>query len=283
MRTALILTLVVVLAVIVVVAAAGARFDRETAAAVRVLLDGLHRNPQPVIQTSDLITLPPPVRRWLEGSGVVGRSRPSIVKLQQTATMTTAPGGKAMPASAEQYFTLDPPGFVWGVDVTMFGIPVTGRDSYLEGRGGMLIKAAGLWPLVDAHGDAIDQGTLLRFLGELIWFPSAALASYLRWEPIDDDHARVTMTYAGTVASADFTFGPDGRVREMRAQRFYTGDVSPRLETWGDVTTEWKHWGGVLVPSRGEVFWDLKTGRFTYYTWQITNLQYDPTGPALTR
>jgi hypothetical protein len=73
-----------------------------------------------------------------------------------------------------------------------------------------------------------------------------------------------------------FTFEPDGRVSEMRAQRFYTGDGEAKLEPWGDKTTEWKRFDGVLVPSKGEVFWDLKAGRFTYYTWQITDLQYDP-------
>jgi hypothetical protein len=181
-----------------------------------------------------------------------------------------------MDAHAEQHFTLDPPGFVWGVDVTMFGLPVAGRDSYGDGHGAMLIKAAALWPIVDARGHAIDQGTLLRFLGELVWFPSGALERYLRWDAIDDTHARVTMSYGGIAASAVFTFEPDGRVSEMRAQRFYTGDGASKLEPWGDKTTEWKRFDGVLVPSKGEVFWDLKSGRFTYYTWQITDLQYDP-------
>lgn len=251
-----------VVLVALLISAKSASFARETDAAVRELVSSAQPIEQRPVRRQDLDGLPTPVRRWLERSGVIGQPWPRVVSLRQRAHMTTSPGGGAMPALAEQTFTLMPPGFVWGVDVTMYGLPIVGRDSYREGRGAMLIKAAGLVPIVDAHGDAIDQGTLLRFMGELVWFPSAALSPYLRWSALDDTHARLTMTHAGVSASADFEIDAEGHVLEMRAQRFYTGDGPARLTSWGNRCHEWKRLGdtGVLVPSRGEVYWSCRPG-----------------------
>ena len=48
---------------------------------------------------------------------------------------------------------------------------VVGRDKYVNGRGEMLIKILGLLPVVDARGPEMDQGTMLRYLAEMTWFP----------------------------------------------------------------------------------------------------------------
>ena len=73
------------------------------------------------------------------------------------------------------------PEFIWRVRVQMMHVlPVAGRDSYVDGRGRMLIKLGSVVPVVDAADEKIDQGALLRFLGEIVWFPAAALSPYIR-------------------------------------------------------------------------------------------------------
>ena len=55
-----------------------------------------------------------------------------------------------------------------------------------------------LWLVnVDAKGKEIDQGALLRYLGEIVWVPSAALSDYITWEEMDSTTARATMSYEG--------------------------------------------------------------------------------------
>ena len=53
----------------------------------------------------------------------------------------------------------------------------------------MFIKAGGLITVADGTGPTFDQGTALRFLGEIIWFPSAALTRHITWQPIDERRA----------------------------------------------------------------------------------------------
>jgi hypothetical protein len=263
------------------VAIARARFERATADAIATLLAHVSTEPGAVVTSAEVAALPPPVARWLTASGVVDRPRVRTVRLQQRGALRTAPDQAFMPAVAEQVFTTDEPGFVWSVRVTMARlVPVAGRDQYIAGRGHMRIAAASLVPLVDAEGAAIDQGTLLRFLGEIVWFPSAALAPYIRWEPVDAHTARATMSYRGVSASALFSFDEQGRMVRLTAKRYLGGGAGARLEDWTVITHAWGAMNGVTVPTKGVVSWRASGRDFDYYRWEITAIEYDTPGGA---
>lgn len=266
----------VLLAVAVLAAGAQARFDGGTDQAERWLLSRAPAGAGPAVRREELEPLPAPVRRWLEASGVVGRPRARTVHLTQRGFLRTAPEQGWMPAEAQQVFTVDEPGFVWRVKVRMLRvIPVAGRDSYLEGRGRMLIALASLLPLADASDEKIQQGAMLRFLAETVWFPSAALSPYVAWEPIDETSARATMTWRGASASAVFSFDERGRLRELTARRWMGAGEKATLQRWVVPATEWREMDGVAVPVKGEAVWRLKEGDFSYYRWEVTALQYD--------
>jgi hypothetical protein len=266
----------ILIALAVVLGWADARFQRDDRAAlVRLWRDARAANSHPVT-VEDLAVLPAPVQRWLTASGVVGKPAARTVWLRQRGGLRTSPGGRSWAAQAEQDFTIDEPGFVWRVRLSMYQVPIAGRDSYLAGHGAMRIAAASLIPVVDATGPEIDQGTLLRFLGEIVWFPSAALAPYLRWEPIDDASARATMTYRGVTASARFSFDDEGRMMRLSAQRYMADGTGARLRPWSVIATDWRVMDGVVVPTRGSAVWNLAEGDFDYYDWEVTALRYDP-------
>jgi hypothetical protein len=266
--------------VVAVVAAATRRFDRRIDDESRALLADARPPDGRLVEARDLDGLPPPVRRWLEVSGTVGRPRATTVRLEQRGEMRVAPDKPWMPVTAEQYFTIDPPGFLWHVDARMMGVlPIAGRDRYAGGHGQMLIKLASLVTVADGVGHEIDQGTLLRFLGEIVWFPSAALSDTITWEAIDARSARATMRYGGTTASAVFAFGDDGRFARLSAQRYMSAEGGARLESWVIPVTEWRVVRGIDMPVRGNAVWKLAAGDFDYYRWEITDVEVDH--PAL--
>jgi hypothetical protein len=254
--------------------AAHASFDRQTALSVSSLWSNM--SAPSVVLPEELAALPPPVRRWLESAGVVGRARAQTLRLEQTGWMRTSPKSAWMPAKAAQYFNVEEPGFVWAVELRMKGwLPIVGRDSYLAGRGRMLIKPLSLVSVVDASDEKIRQGTLLRYLGEMVWFPSAALSPYLHWESIDDQTAKVTMQYRGASGSAVFSFNALGRVVNVSAKRFMNSGPSAKLEQWSIPLHEWQNLGGVVIPVAGDVTWKLATGDFTYYRWRVGEVEYN--------
>lgn len=264
------------------VAARSVHFEQGVATEVRSLRDRARASAVPLAVTpDDLGRLPPPVRRWLERSGASMSNRPRVVRLEQRGAIRTSADGPWMPAEAEQYFSVEPPGFVWSVKTTMAHVvPIVGRDKYEAGKGHMLIEAASTLKIADATGPKIDQGALLRFLGEIVWFPSAALAPYIEWKGLDEGRAEATMRYAGVVGTATFSFDGDGRFRSMTGERYMGGGDEARLERWIVPATAWRVVRGVEVPVAGNVVWKLASGDFEYYRWEILDIEYDPGGAA---
>jgi hypothetical protein len=272
--------LFVVGAVWALTAAATRRFQHQIDAEARALLAAAGGSAARAVEARELERLPPPVRRWLEVSGTVGRPRATTVRLEQRGEMRTGPDKPWMPVAAEQYFSVDPPGFVWSVKTRMMRVlPIAGRDRYADGHGHMLIKVASLITVADGVGPEIDQGTLLRYLGEIVWFPSAALSDAISWEAIDERSARATMRYAGVTASAVFAFDERGRFASLTADRYMSGEGGSRLEKWVIPATEWRTIRGIEMPVRGNAVWKLAGGDFDYYRWEILDVEVNH--PAL--
>lgn len=90
------------------------------------------------ITKADLDGLPSCVEKWLEHSKVIGKEKTRTVRLKQKGLMRTKPDGPWMPVEAEQYFTIDKPGFIWKAKVRMSPLVYfTGKDKYYEGKGKM--------------------------------------------------------------------------------------------------------------------------------------------------
>lgn len=266
-----------VIACAVVIAAALAAFEGRMNREARELLSRVPPGAGAVLRAEELEPLPAPVRRWLEAAGVVGRRRARTGRLVQAGKLRLRRGGAWLEARAEQYFDLEHAAFTWIVKTELAGaVPVVGRDRCVEGRGNMLIKLLGLVTVANASGPRIDEGTLLRLLGELVWFPSAALAPWVSWEAIDESRARATLTAGGTSVSAELCFDASGRFEKLRAQRWYSpAGRDGSLEPWEVTARAWKRFDGIEIPSQGDVVWKLGDGDLDTYRWRIELLELD--------
>jgi hypothetical protein len=229
---------------------------------------------QRTITNKDIVTLPAPVQRWLLKSGVVGSAVPQYVHVTQQGSMRTEAGADWTPFTAEQYFTIQEPAFVWDATVKASVIQIAGRDKFINGHGNMLIKPLYIYELANSTGPEIDQGTLLRYLAEMTWFPYAAVSSYLVWEEIDDTHARVTMNYEGLSATGTFTINLNGDVIGFEAMRFREFNGEYRKELWSIATTNHKMFNGIRSGSKSEVTWKLKEGHFLWLKLEILGISF---------
>jgi hypothetical protein len=231
-----------------------------------------------IIATEMISSLPPVVQKWIKHSNIIGREIIQTVHLEQRGKMRSAPGSKWMPVNAEQYFTIEKPGFFWTVDVE--AAPFThlyGRDKYENGRGHMLIKLLSLYTVVDSKGKETDQGSMLRYLAEIVWFPSAALGSFISWEQIDSLKARATITFGGITASGIFSFNQDGDMVSFEALRYYDRKEGAALEDWLILNDKdgYKEFEGIRVPAKSTVTWKLKSGDFTWFKLEIMDIKYN--------
>ncbi|QTA37473.1 hypothetical protein JYK00_06970 [Thermosipho ferrireducens] len=222
--------------------------------------------------------LPPIVQKWLERSNIVGKNYIKSIYLEQKGKMRITPEGNWMDVTAKQWFNTENPGFIWIAKVKMFpGAYFAGRDKYENGKGHMLIKLLYLIPVVDEKGREIDQGTLLRYLGEIVWFPTAALSKYIKWEQIDKKIAKATISHGKITATGIFEFNENGDLISFQARRYYNRKGKNTLENWY-VRIEpdsYKEFENVRIPTVFSVTWKLKEGDFTWYKFEVTNVKYN--------
>lgn len=235
---------------------------------------------KPVLPYSEerLQRLPTPVSNWLRLSGALESERPiRYVTIQQAGLLRTKPEGKWMPFTARQHASPNLPSFLWKARIQAApGVIIYGKDVYLNGRAHMLIALMGLWKAGHAKGREIDQGSLVRYLAEIVWYPSAALSPHITWEALDDDKARAIIAYGGITASGVFSFLPTGEPVRFVAQRYKEAGGICTLEEWSVRMRAWKTFQGILLPSQGEVNWNLQAGPFCWLRFEVTDARFDP-------
>jgi len=183
---------------------------------------------------------------------------------------------KAKPAAivGQQVFISDPPGFVWTGRVGLFpGVWVDARDMCVDGVGSMRVLLDDTVSLGEASGADIDQGSALRLLAEMAWYPTAFFDQrWVTWKALDATHATATLRVGAQTVSGVFEFGADGLLVGVEAERFM--DKAGK-KPWGGIYRDWRMVSGMRVPAEVEVWWQLDTGRFTYAHWLVDTVIFD--------
>jgi hypothetical protein len=220
--------------------------------------------------------LPAPVQRYLHYSGVIGKAWVNTVSLEQTGQMKPSPQGKWFPFAAEEHYSINPPRFVWQVRGPKKWMPVIhGKDGYKDGKGQMLIKLFSLFPVASAEGEEIDQGAMMRYLNEMMWFPAAFLGNNISWKSIDNDSAQVTLTAKDKSVSALMYFDSEGKLVNFIAKRYLFINNSFSLETWETPISGYGRINELNLPTKGSAVWKLDNGEYKYIDISVNKIKYN--------
>lgn len=229
-----------------------------------------------LVTEEDLIGLPAPVRNWLGNTALIGKEKIYAVRSKQTANMRLGADQKWMSVDIKQYMTTEDPWLLWFAKVKFAPlVHIAGKDTYADGHGQMLIKLQSLFPIVDATGDEIDQGTLVRFLGEMVWMPTAALNDYITWEEVDSNRAKATMTYKGVTATGIFTFDDRGYPIAFVADRYGDFDGEFIMYPWEIIMSDHLIVDGYPIPTTGQLTWKRETGDFHWYEFEVLEIEFN--------
>jgi hypothetical protein len=229
------------------------------------------------ITDDDIAGLPEPVQRYLRYTHIIGKERVRTVRLKQKGYFRTKEDQKWMPLRAEEYFTVDPPGFLWYGRIRMLPFVSLGAiDKFSKGEGSLVVKISSLFKVADAKGKEYDQAELVRYLNEMMWFPSAFLSDYIQWGEINSDTAKVTIRVQDLAASAVLNFNQKGQITNFVAERYMDVSGGAILKKWSTPLKEYAEINGIMVPVRGEGVWKLSSGDFSYVRiTDIPDLEYN--------
>jgi len=252
------------------------RFSRRVAQEAAALLEGARDVPP--IAIGKIAALPAPVQRYLS-KAVTERARAvRSVRLRHGGRFRASLDGSWLPIRGEQYFSADPPGFIWWGRVRMFpGLWVDARDRSVAGEGNMLVCLESTITLADSSGPQLDQGALLRLLGEMTWFPTGFLDDrHVRWSPVDDTRAQATLEVNGRTVSGEFTFGPDDLPVSFSADRYRdTGGGTSVLTPFVGRMRDYRSVNGLLVPHRLVAAWVVDGQPIEYADFEVEAIEFE--------
>jgi hypothetical protein len=253
------------------------RFNKMVFQETQELIQDIEPDGISVVTKEDIGQLPEMIQKWMQSSGVIGTEPLVSVHLRQKGKMKIKPEGKWMPFMAEQYFDVSNPAFIWTTEVDFLPlIKMVGRDKFIDGNGEMLIKLADLIPVVNERNhEKIDSGAMVRYLAEMVWFPSAALNDYVHWEAMGANSAKGTFILNGKSVSGIFEFSENGEMQSFEAERYYEGGKDATLETWLIKVEEYKNFNGFKIPNKCSVTWKLKEGDFNWLNLEITDWTFN--------
>jgi hypothetical protein len=252
------------------------RFGRRIARDARELAATSAEANAPV--RTDVRSLPAPVQRYL--GKALGDERRMIahVRVRHGGLFRPSLKGGWMAIRGDQHFNANPPGFVWWGRVKMGpGLWIDARDRSISGAGHMLVTLDSTLTMADSEGPELDQGALLRLLGEMAWFPTAFMdARYVRWSPVDDRRAAASLDVNGRTVNAQFEFGVDDLVAAFQAQRYRdVGGGKSALTPFVGRVSDYRRVDGVLVPFRVIGAWTVDGETIDYVNFTVDEISFE--------
>lgn len=209
--------------------------------------------------------------RYVERSAP--RGRPTRVRFKQVGELQLKPD-QWRPFAAEQEMALDRVEFSWRARFPLAPLVMLRvHDWYRAGEGALEVRLFGLL-LKRVRGEAVTKGEAMRYLVELPLAPAAMAHNHeLEWREVDKTTVEAATTVAGARLAVLLHFDGAGDVVAASCED------RPRAVGKSSIETPWvgefgshRVLGGVRVPTRAEVRWDLPEGPFVYFRAQVTEL-----------
>lgn len=215
------------------------------------------------ITEADLASLPEPARRYFAHAGVVGKPRIESFSLVIEGRIRNSPTDPWMALLMRQYNRIDAPARV--VYIESPGKPMSGVDSYLDGKGRMHIKIAELFTISDNTGPEMDVSALVTFMNDLMLCPQAAFSLPLEWRAAGENAVELRFTHRGITAKAILTIGSQGELVNWESEDRYAEVKGKNLkDKWSTPISRETELSGLHVPSVGQGIHDYDGTPFVY-------------------
>ena len=182
-----------------------------------------------------------------------------------------------MHMSAEQILA-PPQGFLWKASIKKGIISFTGADYYTNNEGFTLFRLWGLIPIVNSRGTDVDKAAAGRLVAESIWIPATLLPIYgAKWQPIDDESAKVILTVNGNPFEITLSINPDGSLKNLSTPRWgnQTDDRTFAFIPFGGEFSQEQTFEGYTIPSKISVGWWFGTDRYyEFFRATIANAEF---------
>ncbi len=222
--------------------------------------------------------LPLPVMRFLDFVFPDGPIMFDSVQVEMEGQFRRPRHDRFMPTRASQIMASRTPAFVFAAITPIVpGLWARAYDFFAEGKMQMRAKIASTLSVVnEKETPELNMTSLRRWLLESSFCPAAFLpGGAVRWEAIDDTHARAIVSFHGIQASLVASFRSDGSLKSFLAEE--DGDLSTPYHGSGEyvIRGDYRLVEGMRIPMSFEIFRVSEGKEFPFWIGRVVSLKFD--------
>lgn len=229
-----------------------------------------------VFTMEDIAGLPTPLQKYFTNCGYIGKPKMFNIKISHN-DVDFILNSKSLKIKCIQYNSGEKPERIALIDTSLYGIPFEGLDAYQNGIGSMKGMIAKSIVLFNQTGEAMDQSSLVNCLAESLMVPSIALQDFMKWESVDENRVKGTISYYGLSVSGIFTFDDNGYLTDFTTDdRIYVDtNGNSRQVQWSAICGDYREVNGTMQPKSLKAIWHLPEGDLIYFDGHDTVIEYN--------
>ena len=231
-----------------------------------------------LVTDRDLDRLPRPLQTYLRRVGVVGRPHVHNFRARFSGQMKSRTDAGWMRIRAEQYEFFDEPARLFLMQASLHGLPFEALHLYLGESATMQVKVLSLIQVVDARGPEMNQSETVTLFNDMcLLAPAALIDANVQWQDRDEHAALAAFTNAGNMIRAELSFDQTGDLGGfVSGDRYQSADgVTYRNLPWSTPVSDYRDFGGIRLPTRGDATWKQPEGDFTYARFLLEEIEYN--------
>jgi len=229
-----------------------------------------------ILTEKDIAHLPPVVQKYLKYVGVVSKPKVNNFKAKMEGEMKLGMDKDWTKVEVEQTSFLEKPTRLFYIKARMFGLPVTGRDKYENGKGNMLIKIAGLIKVADAKDVRMDEAARVTHFNDMcLMAPATLIDKRITWKVINELSVEATFEDKGMKVSAVLDFNEKGELINFTTNNRYYSPTGKTYENipWSTPCESYGELGGLTMCTRGKAIWHFPDKDFEYGRMQTKSIE----------
>lgn len=231
-----------------------------------------------LLNEEDIKHLPLCVKKYLLYTGAVNKSKTQNVCIQFDAQMYRKPGDSPMKSYSIQYNFFGDYVRLFAMKASKMFLPFSARHVYSREQSSFIVKAAGMFNVVDIKSEELAKSETVTFLNDMCLFAPAGLSDKrLSFKEINHNSCEVSLVNGKYKVSAILYFNENNELTNFVSndRSALQNDGSMKLAGWSTPVSGYKEFDGRKIPTFGETIWIYPEGDFTYGKFKLKNIQYN--------
>jgi hypothetical protein len=227
-----------------------------------------------LLTEADILPLPPPVRKYLQYSGVVGQPKVKNMRVEFEGEMREK-GKDYFPFHSVQYNFFEEPKRLFFMKARMKGMTVPGYHHYQNFKASMDIRLFGLLPVVRESGPVMDTTETVTLFNDMcLLAPASLIDPRIKWEEKDGLSAKAIFTNGPIAISAVLYFNEKGQLVNFISEDRTAIQQKMKIP-FSTPIHAYRNINGRQVMSEGDAIWHYAEGAFTYGKFRLTSIRFN--------